>query len=100
MAGIHASSRVVLREKPRMDISSFAVILPPSALQDLDEPPVASVDLGNQGIVGTIAVMKSSIMIWFGWGQLEMRENTEEDEAPSQTRSIGTGTFRPVLSPA
>ena len=80
---------------PRMEISSFAVELPSTILQGLDEPDISnSIRLGDKGMVGTIVYLKKSVMIWFGWGQLELgrRSNNAADDSTSSDSPTTTGT--------
>lgn len=101
-----AAAVVVAEKDPRMEILSFAVALPPSIVQGWDEPPIDddsnSGILGligsNQGIVGTIVLLKTSVMIWFGWGQLETKQQdaavaSEKGMEHTRSRSIGAGRY-------
>ena len=58
-----------------LQIIPFAVCLPLSIFQGWDEPavnPNMAALLHDTGIVGTITVLRKAVMIWFGWGKLEM----------------------------
>jgi hypothetical protein len=80
-----ASNEVKVMPSGRIKVIPFAVSLPPNALQAFDEPaPRTRSELitGDSGVVGTITVLKSSAMIWFGWGKLDNR--------PSSTAVSGT----------
>lgn len=57
--------------EPRIQVIHFAVELPPSALQGMDEPaPQMPTPADNVGVVGTITLLNKSAMVWFGWGRL------------------------------
>ena len=61
---------------PRIQVVNFAVELPPSALQGLDEPlPQMPAPADNLGVVGTITLLNQSAIIWFGWGRMAREES-------------------------
>jgi hypothetical protein len=102
---------------PPLEILSFGVALPPSTFQAWEEPEVKSTTnddsggdnlentqrvlaaaalLNQQGIVGTIVILKNAVMIWFGWGRL-IRQEASEDASitplppPSNSATSGGG---------
>jgi hypothetical protein len=63
---------------------SFAVALPTSTLQSIDDPTPKgdSISLmGDNGIVGSIILLRNSAMIWVGWGTLDLSGATKESSA-------------------
>jgi hypothetical protein len=59
----------------RISVIPFAVSLPISTLQGLDEPapkgnPVALV--GDNGVVGTILLLNNAVQVWVGWGKIRL----------------------------
>jgi hypothetical protein len=109
------------------EILSFCVALPPSAYQGWDEPEIrtatttatndnhnsrnhalqaaaaasATALLNQQGIVGTIIILKKAVMIWFGWGKLISKKEEEKmarndnnttTPTPFQSNSITVGS--------
>jgi len=40
-----------------------------------------------QGIVGTITIFNKSVLIWFGWGKLQTKNNDESDAATATASS-------------
>lgn len=71
-----APVKVELIDQPAFAVIPFAISLPTSTLQGLDDPPPKGDPvglMGDKGIVGSIVIMgKKSAMIWVGWGQLEL----------------------------
>jgi hypothetical protein len=92
MAETNDPSSLVVPEDPRTEILSFAVALPAESMRGLDEPSVRTgVELmGGHGVVGTIVVLKKSIMIWLGWGNLQ--QGTGSATTVNQSRLVGGGT--------
>lgn len=62
-------------ESPKIPIIPFAVPLPKSGLLGPDE-----LLIGNDGIVGTITVLKNSVIVWVGWGKLVDSSNDGSSE--------------------
>ena len=68
----------------------FAVALPPSTLQGFDEPsPSASTSylVGDNGVTGTITILKNAVQVWVGWGKLQSSSNRT---AGSKVQPCGT----------
>lgn len=91
----------VRQDAPRMDITTFAVNLPPAIVQGFDEPIVddsLGISLGDQGIVGTITFSKKAATIWFGWGSLQSSKtsgpggNAGYGATPVGAKSLCVGT--------
>jgi len=77
----------VEEQSPRIKVINFAVELPPSALQGMDEPaPQMPTPADNVGVVGTITLLNKSAMIWFGWGQV----TPARDESSITARGVPT----------
>ena len=70
-----------------LEVIPFAVRLPASIFQGFAEPdvPPQMAVHDDTGVVGTITVMRKSVMIWFGWGILEI--------AGSGVSAASSGTF-------
>ena len=69
------NKNVRLMSQNQLAVIPFAVALPTSTLQQLDEPsPKGNVLslMGNNGIVGSIILLKNSAMVWVGWGKLDL----------------------------
>lgn len=75
----------------RIDVINFAVDIPPSALQGLDEPsPEMPSPSDNVGVVGTITLLNKSALVWFGWGRL-MPITTGCGEPRSSNKTVTRG---------
>lgn len=89
------SSNVEVLETPRIPVIPFAVALPSSTLQDFDDPtPKASTVsmVGDNAIVGSIVLLKNSVMVWVGWGKVDLYgSGTNSVDGQAQT-SFGKGT--------
>lgn len=80
----------ITETKSPLEHTSFAVRLPASIFQAFDEPnvnPVMAAILQDTGVVGTITVMRKSVMIWFGWGKLESSSQGQASNAASAVES-------------
>jgi hypothetical protein len=80
----------VLVSEPQIPVIPFAITLPTSTLQSFDDPlPKGnSVSLmGNNGIVGSIVLLRNSAVVWVGWGTLGLTE------AASTKHGFGKGTW-------
>lgn len=76
----------------------FAVPLPDSIAQGLDEPTIKNPAIPEKGIVGSITKFGSSAMIWFGWGNVMSNQNTGTSSAggntdPEEQAVVGSGEF-------
>jgi hypothetical protein len=84
-------------DQPSFAVIPFAISLPTSTLQGLDEPTpkVDSVALlGDKGIVGSIVFMGTkSAMIWVGWGQLELSSGGAANTIPTRKNENGSSGF-------
>jgi hypothetical protein len=82
MSGTRAESNdnVTVMNDPQIPVISFAVALPSSALQNVDDPASKNNLVGNNGIVGTIIVLQNSVMVWVGWGELDMNPSDDASE--------------------
>jgi hypothetical protein len=71
---------------------AFAVRLPAAVFQSRGEPevnPAMAAILHDTGVVGTILIMRKSLMIWFGWGKLEL-EGQGNLASTGQSRFLDT----------
>ena len=94
-------TKVVLMETPQIPIIPFGVKLPAATLMGFDEPsmPSSQTDsmslMGDNGIVGSIILLNNSVMVWVGWGTLNVMSTTSEPAlAPPNTShasSFGKG---------
>jgi hypothetical protein len=85
-----AVSQDIQQVAPRLDTVSFAVYT------GWDEPDTA-LPVDDKGIVGTIVFLKNSVMVWFGWGQLQPAANvavSAGSDTTATTRSVGQGMCR------
>jgi hypothetical protein len=87
---------VVELDQPRIQIQQFAVALPTSTLQGLEEPTPkgAAVNslIGDNGVVGSIIYLQNSVTVWVGWGKIDMSSTSSETQSiTSHSSSIGTG---------
>lgn len=74
---------------PRIQVLHFAVKLPPTALQGLDEPtPRVPVHVGDMGVVGTITLLNKSAMIWFGWGRVQSQPDKTARGIPTMGQVV------------
>ena len=97
-----SSSTVEVLSQPNIAVIPFAVALPTSLLQGLDEPtpkgsPLAL--MGENGIVGTVILLNKSVQVWVGWGKLIL-EGFNQVEPPlvdMSTTRVGTGA--PIMGP-
>ena len=81
----------VVPMKSCLDVSEFAVGIPDSITQGLDEPQIHE-SLGNiGGIVGTIIYAEKSATIWLGWGDIIASDMSNEENETRPSRMIGTG---------
>jgi hypothetical protein len=83
----------VLVSEPQIPVIPFAITLPTSTLQSFDDPlPKGnSVSLmGNNGIVGSIVLLRNSAMVWVGWGTLGL---TGSEAASTKHDGFGKGTW-------
>jgi len=89
------SAKVEVLESANIPVIPFAVSLPPSTLQDFDDPaPRASsfAMVGDNAIVGSIVLLNNSVMVWVGWGNIDLASSSDADaEVQSQSR-FGKGT--------
>ena len=78
-----------------VEVIPFALRLPLSVFQSVDEAPSSLVMMNPQlsavlqdtGIVGTITLLRKTILIWFGWGKLV--SSSSSGESSSTTSSNG-----------
>lgn len=76
---------------PCLDVSEFAVAIPASISQGLDEPQIQE-SVGNiGGIVGTIIYAEKSATIWLGWGDIITSDTSNRENQTNAIRMIGTG---------
>jgi hypothetical protein len=86
---------VVPHQIPGIEIVSFAVKIPNTIVQGLEEErSVIAQELeSDRGIVGTITIFKKSAMVWCGWGQLTRTSRTSFAQRTLPfTTVIGSGT--------
>jgi hypothetical protein len=61
---------------PQIPVIPFAVALPTSTLQSWDDPSPPKGNavslMGDNGIVGSIVLLNNSVMVWVGWGTLQL----------------------------
>lgn len=74
---------------------SFAVSLTTSVLQGMNEPEISStmksiLQIDDRVVVGTIVLLRSSAMIWMGWGEKSQEQNHDGN-------SLGQGV--PAMGP-
>jgi hypothetical protein len=89
------SSDVEVLETPQIPVIPFAVSLPSSTLGDFDDPtPKASTVsiIGDNAIVGSIILLKNSVMVWVGWGNVDLYGSVTAVDGQQQG-SFGKGTF-------
>lgn len=97
------STGIEVLETPNIPVIPFAVSLPSSTLQDFDDPvPKTSTIsiVGDNAIVGSIVVLNNSVMVWVGWGNIDLygSSKTLDGQAPS---SFGKGKkIREILCTA
>jgi hypothetical protein len=69
------NENVRLMSEAQIPAIPFAVALPTSTLQNFDEPTPKGAILplmGNNGVVGSIILLRNSVMVWVGWGKLDL----------------------------
>lgn len=116
---VAASSDIMLLPSPRLEVLSFAVSVPASTTMDtlaFDDdyyeeeeatttntndplavepkrkplkPAINTSSMDGIGMVGTITVLKTSYIIWFGWGQTQ-DQPLEEREGVNCSRIVGS----------
>ena len=88
---------ISITEQPSstVEIIPFALRLPASVFQGVheDEPTTTTTRpnmmmmetalLSDTGIVGTITLLKKSVLIWFGWGKLQV--TTSSSRGPDES---------------
>ena len=90
-----SSNNVEILASPRIAVIPFAVVLPPSTLQDFDNPTPKALStvsiVGDNSIVGSTVLLKNSVMVWVGWGKVDLvaSQSTPVDGRPA---SFGKGT--------
>ncbi len=95
LARDNQSSKVEVLETPQIQVIPFAVSLPPSTLRDFEDPaPKASTIsfIGDNAIVGSIVLLHNSVMVWVGWGNIDLYNSTVVQDGRACT-SFGTGTI-------
>jgi hypothetical protein len=90
--------------EPTLEHTAFAVRLPAAIFQGRGEPevnPAMAAILHDTGVVGTVLVMRKSLMIWFGWGKLELEGQgnlASTGQSMFPTTSLATrGCALPIL---
>ena len=86
LASTTTTNTVTIQETPNtaVQVIPFAVRLPTSVLQQLSSstdkdantttivnPQLAAL-LMDTGVVGTITILSGAVLVWFGWGKLQM----------------------------
>jgi hypothetical protein len=86
------SDTVQEMKESQIPVISFAVALPTSTLRSIDDPTPKgdSISLmGDNGIVGSITLLRNSAMIWVGWGTLDLSGATKESSAAANNFGKG-----------
>ena len=86
---------VVHEEAPRIPVIPFAISLPKSTLQNFDDPtPKGDVMalMGDNGIVGSIVLLQNSVMVWVGWGKLDVSSRGDEELLLKKAIASESGT--------
>jgi hypothetical protein len=90
---VNKSDSVIVMSEPQIPVIPFAVALSNSALQSPGAPTLKNSLVGDNGIVGTIILMRNSVMVWVGWGKLDV--NPSDVESSDVESAFATGNGRP-----
>jgi hypothetical protein len=83
----------------------FAIRLPVSIFQGFHEPTIMknptllTTMLQDTGIVGHVTIMKKSILIWFGWGQVEEVSSQTEAATTTNHDNNNNNSSLPAMGP-
>lgn len=96
-AGNEQAIKIEVLDTPNISVVPFAVSLPQSKLQDLgaSSPKQSMLSvLCENGIVGSVVLLKNSAIVWVGWGTIDPRSS---DYEMGKSRRFGTGKSYPIL---
>lgn len=91
---------VEILDEARIQAIPFAVTLPKSTIQDFDGPELKTSSIsvvGDNAVVGSIVVLKKSVMVWVGWGNIDPYQ-TQDAGSLKSTGSFGKGEEGWVLN--
>lgn len=92
---------VVEIETPQIPAIPFAISLPASTLQRLDDDPLKTDNdntvslIGDNGIVGSIVLLNNALIVWVGWGTLNLTSTSED--LGLHTTQVAFGKGIPVM---
>jgi hypothetical protein len=87
--------RIEILDTPKIRVIPLAVSLPPSTLQEFDEPtPKQSMEsiMGDHAIVGSVVILNNSVMVWVGWGTIDYHGSSRSSTVCTNS-SFGKGTL-------